>query len=389
MLKAVIFDMDGVLVDSEILHCKAAVLTLNNLGIDVSFEYCFGFVGSTTTHMMQTIIKDYNLSCTESELLSLYNQTKKKLIDETGYDKVPFTKELIIHLHSIGIKLAIASSSSLEDITYVTKTFDIYSYFHKIVSGAFIKNPKPAPDIYIMAANELGVEIDECIVFEDSYNGVTSGKAAGMPVIGFVNKNSGDQDLSKADILIEGFEEIDYDFINHVYNRFHNIPMTITTTKELIIKELTEVDIPSLYSILDKPETKKYQTYSLQSFDSFFEEQKAYINNVYKFYGYGLWGVFLKETNKLIGRCGIGSQMIDNREEFELGYELDPNYYGFGYGYESCKAIIEYAFSHLYINRIVARIHIDNASSINLAIKLGMKKEKIINDTILFSILNS
>ena len=184
MLKAVLFDMDGVLVDSEILHCKAAVLTLKNLGVDVSFEYCFGFVGSTTTHMMQTIIKDNNLTCTDSWLLSLYNQTKKKLIDEIGYDKIPFTKELIIHLHSIGLKLAIASSSSLEDITYVTKTFGIYDYFHKIVSGAFIKNPKPAPDIYVMAARELGVEINECIVIEDSYNGVTSGKSAGMPVIG-------------------------------------------------------------------------------------------------------------------------------------------------------------------------------------------------------------
>lgn len=387
MLKAVLFDMDGVLVDSEILHCKAAVLTLDNLGINVSFEYCFSFVGSTTTHMLQTIIKDYNLTCTDTELLSLYNQNKKKLINEIGYNKIPFTKELIIHLHSIGLKLAIASSSSIEDITYVTKTFVIDKYFHKIVSGAFIKNPKPAPDIYIMAANELGVEKEECIVIEDSYNGVTSGKAAGMPVIGFVNKNSGNQDLSKADMLIEGFEEIDYNFMNQVFERFHNIPWTITTTKNLIIKELCETDIPTLFSILDNPEIKTYQTYSLQSLDSFIEEQKAYVDKVYKFYGYGLWGVFLKENNTLIGRCGIQCQIINGREEFELSYEINPNYYGFGYGYESCKAIIDYAFSKLYITRIVAIIHTDNTHSINLAIKLGMKKEKMINNSMLFSIL--
>jgi len=388
MLKAVLFDMDGVLVDSEILHCKAAVLTLANLGINVPFEYCFSFVGSTTTHMFQTIIDDYKLTCTEAELLTLYNETKKKLLDEDGYDNIPYAKELIIHLHSLGIKLAIASSSSFEDIAFVTKTFGIDTYFDKMVSGAFIKNPKPAPDIYIMAAHELGVSIDECIVIEDSYNGVTSGKAAGMPVIGYVNKNSGNQDLSKADILIEGFEEIDYNFMNHVYQRFYNIPWTIITTDELIIKELCETDIPTLYSILAKPETQKYQTYSLPTLDTFIEEQKAYINSVYRFYGYGLWGVFLKENNDLIGRCGIQSNTINGHDEIELGYELEPSYYGFGYGYESCKSIIAYAFNHLYITRIVARIHCLNSASINLAIKLGMKQERSLSDTILlFSIM--
>jgi HAD superfamily hydrolase (TIGR01509 family) len=387
MLKAVLFDMDGVLVDSEVLHCEAAVMTLDNLGVKVSFDYCFGFVGSTTTHMMQTIIKDYNLKCTESELLTLYTKTKNQLIEEVGYDSIPYTKELITHLHSIGIKLAIASSSSLEDITYVTKTFGIYNYFDKIVSGAFIKNPKPAPDIYVMAANELGVNINECIVIEDSYNGVTSGKAAGMPVIGFVNKNSGNQDLSKADMLIEGFCEIDYNFINHVYGRFHNIPLTIKATERLLIKELCESDIPSLFSILDKPETKKYQLYLLPSLDSFIEVQKAYIYNIYKFYGYGLWGVYLKESNTLVGRCGIQNQIVYGKDEIELGYEIDPNYYGLGYGYESCKAIIEYAFNQLYITRIVARIHCDNIKSINLATKLGMKQESSMDNILLFSII--
>lgn len=389
MLKAVLFDMDGVLVDSEILHCNAAVMTLANLGVEVSFDYCFGFVGSTTTHMMQTIIKDYNLDCTESELLSLYIKTKKQLVKEVGYDRIPYTKELITHLHSLGIKLAIASSSSLEDITYVIETFGIDKYFSKVVSGAFIKNPKPAPDIYIMAANELGVNIDECIVIEDSYNGVTAGKAAGMPVIGFLNKNSGNQDLSKADMLIEGFCEIDYNFINHVYERFHNIPLTIMVTERLIIKELCESDIPNLYSILDKPETKKYQSYVLPSLGTFLEVQKSYINNVYNFYGYGLWGVYLKDNNKLIGRCGIQNVLISGKDEIELGYELDPDYYSQGFGYESCKAIIQYAFTELSITRIIAKIHCDNIHSINLATKLGMKQESSTDNILLYSITNN
>ncbi len=87
MLKAVIFDMDGVLIDSEPLHAKAAVLALKNIGVNITIEYCYRFIGSTTAHMLETIIHDYNLSYNSMELLELYNKSKRQLIETEGYNR--------------------------------------------------------------------------------------------------------------------------------------------------------------------------------------------------------------------------------------------------------------------------------------------------------------
>ena len=224
MLKAVLFDMDGVLVDSELLHTKALVSAMKQLGVDVSHDYCYTFVGTTNFHTMSTIIKDYNLNYTVEDFTNLFEEHKENLLKAEGYIPIPYTKELIQLLKKEGILLAIASSSSLEAISYITNTFGIYSYFDKIISGTTLKRSKPAPDIYIKAAEELGVSTDECLVIEDSTFGVAAGKAAGMPVVGFYNPNSGNQDLSKADIIIEGFEEITLTFLQRVHERYHNIP---------------------------------------------------------------------------------------------------------------------------------------------------------------------
>lgn len=375
MLKAVLFDMDGVLVDSEVLHGKAAVMTLEQLGVSVTLEYCFGFIGSTTAKMMDTIIREFNLPYTVTQLLTLYKEVKHKLLETDGYDKIPFTKELIIHLNERGIKLAIASSSTLDEIHYVTSRFGIDSYFDKIISGATLKNPKPAPDIYEKAAKELGVLVSECIVIEDSMFGVMAAVAARMPVVGFINKNSGNQDLSKANILIEGFEEIDFNFLNQVYNRHHNIPITIYEDDSIIIRELTTNDVKFLYNIYKEETICKYITPLSKTLDEELLKHEAYIKNIYHFYGYGLWGVFLP-TGELIGRCGIENKLIDNKVEYELGYLIKKEYQNRGYATRACNLVIDYAFNLLDLNRIICVIDKNNIPSIQVAKKLGMNYEK-------------
>ena len=375
MLKAVIFDMDGVLVDSEPLHARAAVLALKNLGVDISIEYFYGFIGSTTIHMLETLIQDYNLSSTVSEILILYNEAKHQLIQVEGYEAVPYTKELIIDLYKHGVKLAIASSSTSTEIEDVVKALGIGSYFDKLISGTTVKHPKPAPDVFLKAVTELGINKSECIIFEDSCNGVRAAKAAGIPVIGFVNEHSGKQDLSKAFVLVEGFDEIDYKFVENTFLRASGQPITIAITNRLIIKELTIDDIVNMYQIYQNPEINKYIDDINDNLEIEIEKHKAYIEHVYNFYGYGFWGVFIKESGELIGRCGIQNNEIDGNNEIEIGYLLDVNYWGNGYAVESAKAILTYAFHELQINRIVAVIDTLNTNSIKVAEHIGMQRE--------------
>ncbi len=377
MLKAVIFDMDGVLIDSEPLHCKAHILAMQKRGIVIDETYCNQFIGSTTNHMLQTLKKEFNLTDSVEQLLEEYIIEKEHLIELEGHIPIPYTKELIIDLYHHGIKMAIASSSSVEEIEDVVTSLDIKKYMNKLVSGTTVPNPKPSPDVFLKAMKELEVNRDECIIIEDSCNGTKAGVAAGIPVIGFINPNSGNQDLSKASLLIEGFDEIDFKFIDTTYRQVNNLPITITTTNRLDIKELSTEDIPALYNIYQNIDTKMFINYIAPNIGEAIACHKSYIENVYHFYGYGLWGIFKKDTNQLIGQCGIQNTRINQKDELELSYVLDKKEWGNGYGIESVKAVIQYGFHNLNIKRIVAQIHIQNQSSIQLVEKIGFKKESL------------
>ena len=376
MLKAVIFDMDGVIIDSEPLHLLSTQRTLSAYGIDLPIDYLNQFVGSTTVSMFETIISDYQLSLDVDELIELDSKNCKEIYKEKGMTPVDGVQELIRDLYQHGIKLAVASSSPLKRIETVTKKFGIQKYFTKLISGTTVTNPKPAPDIFLETLKQLGVNKKEAVIIEDSKNGTLAAKAAGIPCIGFINPNSGNQDLYAANVATDSLYALNYKYISDILNRANGIPLVIKETKRLIIRELSVEDVPHLYKIYQNKEVHQY----IEKLDEYLkieiEKQEAYIKNVYSFYGYGLWGVFEKGTNTLIGRCGIQNQLIDKKPEIEISYLLDRNHWGCGYAIECCRAVLDYAANELNMDRIVAAIAKENLRSINVVKKLGMHKEK-------------
>lgn len=377
MLKAVIFDMDGVIIDSEPLHAQAAVNALKLFGLNISLDFCYGFIGSTATHMLEVIKEQYGLDTPLAELVEANNNEKRRLAETDGYPEIPYVTRLIKNLKENGIKLALASSSPLADIMSTVKKLSLEPLLDVIVSGEELNNPKPAPDIFLNASAKLDVSPSDCVVIEDSYNGITAAKAAGMTRIGFLNPHSGNQDLSGVDFVIEGFEEIDYRFVNQVYLRSKGLPVTITQTERLILRELTVDDIKKMYTdIYSAPEIREFIDDIDDYLECEIEKHKAYIKNVYAFYGYGYWGVFDKESGHLIGRCGIQNNKIDGRTEIELGYLLDVNHWDRGYAVECTKAVLNYAFCVLEIPRIVAVVDKLNIRSQRVAGRIGMKIEK-------------
>ena len=122
------------------------------------------------------------------------------------------------------MKMAVASSSMYERIERTAKSLGVDDCFDVYVSGEQLKRPKPAPDIFIKAAELLGVSPSECIVIEDSGNGVNAAKAAGMACVGYINPGSGDQDLSAADYLVESLEGLETSFFNMVHAHCNGEP---------------------------------------------------------------------------------------------------------------------------------------------------------------------
>ena len=390
MLKAVIFDMDGVIIDSEPQHARAALRVLNRHGANADYDYCSSFIGSSTKVFTQDIMKRFPLSISLEDLLEEMNLEKKKILKEEGYAIIEGITDLIKKLYHAGIRLAIASSSSPTEIENTVKALHIKKYFTKLISCAHVEHPKPAPDSFLLALKELGVSPQETVVVEDSCFGSQAAKAAGIPCVGYLNPHSGNQDLSAANVLLESFVGIDERFFHNILCRSLGKPVMIADTKRLFIRELEPKDIKEIYQIYKDPDIRQY----IPDIDDYLEEemkkQEAYIKNVYSFYGYGMWGIFSKTSKKLIGKCGIENLEVDGKDEIVLSYLLDTNHWGYGYALECCRAVFAYAKEELDIKRIVAVIDKKNTRSQNTAKNLGMTIEKEIpykgHDCYLYSI---
>lgn len=225
MLRAVIFDMDGVLIDSEPVHLEAFRMMMEELGIQFDREYYMQFIGSTTEHMWDKIIKDFSITLSKEELMSISDKNVKKINGSSGYPVMPGVKKLICDIYESGIKLAVASSSGMTRINDTLEKMEVKGMFSAVVSGMQVKNPKPAPDTFLEAAKMLDVMPDECIVIEDSFNGMKAAKNAGMVCVMYENNSLGTEvDSSYADYIIQGYDELDTKYFEMIYSHVSGEP---------------------------------------------------------------------------------------------------------------------------------------------------------------------
>jgi len=210
MIKAVLFDMDGVIIDSEPLHKQIEMDMLKSFGANVERRELEAMAGTPLKVFCQTMKDRYSISLPVDEMVAIKKERYfEELCAIEDIEPIEGIPELLQRLKSAGLKIALASSSPIEVIEYIISAFDIRQYFDTVVTGDYVERGKPAPDIFLYAAKQIGVNPDECVVIEDSGNGVRAAKAARMKCIAFKNLNSGHQDISPADMVIEKFDEIE------------------------------------------------------------------------------------------------------------------------------------------------------------------------------------
>jgi HAD superfamily hydrolase (TIGR01549 family) len=219
MLKAVIFDMDGVLIDSEPFHLVVNEKIFADLGINLSEDEYHSYIGTTHKDMWRTIKERHNLPQSVPELVNMQVSGNINYIKEEDIEpiKIKGVAELLFKIASENIKIGIASSSPTEVIELVINKLNISNYFSAIVGGEEIERGKPSPDIFLKASKRLNTDPSECIVIEDSKNGVLAAKAAGMKCIGFENPNSGNQDLGKADLIVDNFDSLNVNTLKGLF----------------------------------------------------------------------------------------------------------------------------------------------------------------------------
>ena len=205
MKKLVIFDMDGVLLDSEQLCMDMNQQFFKQLGAHISREEHQTFIGISATRMWSTIKERFNLTETVEMLNEQEKLPKYKTLDTTDLSPNEGVLDLLMHLKQTQHTLAIASSSLRMNIDLILSKLNIHTYFELIVSGEQVLKGKPDPDIFLKVAAHYKYSPSDCVVIENSTNGVTAAKAAGMICVGYRNLGSGNQDLSKADLIIDHF----------------------------------------------------------------------------------------------------------------------------------------------------------------------------------------
>lgn len=207
-MKAMIFDMDGVLVNTEPLHYECWKAALADEGIDMSYEVYKPCIGSTVGYLMKLLKAAYGETVSDAETLRARMYAKKEeIVQKDGFPQIPGVKEAIKRFHDEGFRLEVASSSAGYYIGRVLDALEIRQYFECYTSGEEVDHPKPAPDTFVRAMEKLKLKPEDCLIVEDSTNGGKAAAVAGTKCVWFHNPDSGDQQIPHAVLEIASWSQ--------------------------------------------------------------------------------------------------------------------------------------------------------------------------------------
>jgi beta-phosphoglucomutase family hydrolase len=207
-IQGLIFDMDGVIVDSEPLHLLAYQELFGGCGLPYTAEQNSEFLGCKDLHMCEILIERHKLPWTAPDMVLRKEEILTGLLQSQAAARSGLY-EILERAKSLNIPRAIASSATLATINIVVDVLKIRDYFQTLTSGEEVEHGKPAPDVFLLAARRLGVLPQNCLVIEDTYNGIKAAKAAGMFCVAIPCAETKHQDHSMADLNLESLLQVD------------------------------------------------------------------------------------------------------------------------------------------------------------------------------------
>lgn len=211
MIKAVIFDMDGVIIDSEGKYLEYMYEFAREKRPGIRIEELYGTVGTTKRDCWEAMEKAIGTGESWEELREQYHKRNvwEKIFREVDYRAIfrPAVLTVMDELRQMGLRLAVASSTGIEQVERILAMNHVKERLELMVSGGMFRRSKPDPEIYLYTAEKLGVKPEECLVIEDSTVGITAGHGAGMKVAALIDERFG-FDRSLADYEIRELSEI-------------------------------------------------------------------------------------------------------------------------------------------------------------------------------------
>ena len=209
-VKAIVFDVDGLMADTEYWHNESVKTMMKHKGIRLTNAYMAAMVGVSSTDNFLQMQKDFGLKGTLKKYLSDREKVYIELLKKSGIKGFPGLRGIFELARKKGLKLAVGSSSIKPQIKVSLSIIlrsvgikqSIWKFFDSVITGSDVKRTKPAPDIYLLVAQRISLKPSNCLVIEDSVSGVKAAKAAGMQCIAVKSRYSKKHDLSKANAIV-------------------------------------------------------------------------------------------------------------------------------------------------------------------------------------------
>ncbi|AHB41465.1 HAD family hydrolase [candidate division SR1 bacterium RAAC1_SR1_1] len=218
MLQAIIFDMDGVLVIGTGYVWKSFSIVLNKYGIDISQSDRKKYLGKSLADQIKMWKEEYNIQ----QDIILEDFAKEALTYQLEFMKNELhpdkdVQKLIAEAKEKGIKIAVGTSSHKERAITMLKLVGVFDKIDALATFEDVENAKPAPDIFLKAAELMNIQPENCLVIEDALNGIEAARAAHMKVIGKVGPHHTKEELEIADFVFENFDEITLQNIENLF----------------------------------------------------------------------------------------------------------------------------------------------------------------------------
>ncbi len=207
-LRLVIFDMDGLMVDSEGAQRIAMNTALTPASVSIGEAEWRGMVGRRAVELLADLRERYHITVTVEELLDAKNQAYSISI-QSHVTPMPGLYELVEKCKQAGSTMAVASSSVLNDVQAIVQALKLEGAFSTLVSGDDVSRGKPDPEIFLETARRMNIKPRYCVVLEDTAHGVQAAKRAGMLCVAIPNSFTEGQDFSQADLMVKSLTDLD------------------------------------------------------------------------------------------------------------------------------------------------------------------------------------